>query len=160
MHRVKVRATQRSQRARALEPRPPGGKDDKTFPSKYQAAAYQRYQHMVDGVLRDEPAADPSADPKPASAALAAASDKPGAEFAKPLPKRLEGRIVESLYQYKATATDELSFAVGDRIVVINEGGEEGWYYGICNQKTGLFPANYVTLAPEEEDAPGVSQAP
>lgn len=158
VHRVKVRATQRAQRARALEPRPPGSKDDKTFPTKYQAAAYQRYQHMVDGVIQTEaPAAlaDADADPKPASAALAAASAGPGAAAtAVPLPKRLEGRIVEALYQYQARATDELSFSKGDRVVVINEGGEEGWYYGICNQKTGLFPANYVKLADEEVDAP------
>eukprot|EP01062_Namystynia_karyoxenos_P073890 TRINITY_DN70702_c0_g1_i1.p1 TRINITY_DN70702_c0_g1~~TRINITY_DN70702_c0_g1_i1.p1 ORF type:complete len:774 (+),score=374.59 TRINITY_DN70702_c0_g1_i1:92-2323(+) len=157
-HKVKVRAAQRAQRQRQLEPRPPGAPPgtDKAFPGKYQAAAYQRYQHMVDGVLSagqeaPEGAVVPAKTPAAVAAAAAAAEEQ---QTVAPLPKRLEGRMVQALYAYKARATDELSFSKGDKIVVINEGGEEGWYYGICNQKTGLFPANYVTLAPEELEAP------
>jgi len=156
-HRVKVRATQRSQKQRGLQPRPPGGPPgtDKSFPNKYQAAAYQRYQHMVDGVLNAGQEAEgvvaaPAA-PAGAAAVTSQTADKQGPNVT-PLPKRLEGKMVVSLYAYKARETDELNFSKGDRIVVINEGGEEGWYYGICNQKTGLFPANYVTLAPEEAE--------
>eukprot|EP01065_Artemidia_motanka_P020142 TRINITY_DN2410_c3_g1_i1.p1 TRINITY_DN2410_c3_g1~~TRINITY_DN2410_c3_g1_i1.p1 ORF type:complete len:759 (+),score=365.87 TRINITY_DN2410_c3_g1_i1:78-2279(+) len=151
-HRVKVRAAQRAQRQRSLEPRPPGAPPgtDRNFPDKSHAAAYQRYQHMVDGVLQ----AGTDGKDTPLVAATGAAAAVPAAEEQVPLPKRLEGRIVVALYAYKARETDELSFSKGDRIVVINEGGEEGWYYGICNQKTGMFPANYVTLAPEELEAP------
>ncbi|KAJ9460069.1 putative paraflagellar rod protein [Diplonema papillatum] len=55
-----------------------------------------------------------------------------------------------AVYPYRQASADELSFNAGDDIIVINEGQEEGWYYGICNQRTGLLPANYVTLAPDE----------
>jgi hypothetical protein len=36
-----------------------------------------------------------------------------------------------------------LPFKEGERIEVIDT-SDEGWWQGICNGKTGLFPVNYV----------------
>ncbi|PWV03021.1 putative paraflagellar rod protein 5 [Trypanosoma cruzi] len=62
---------------------------------------------------------------------------------------RLEGTVMRALYAYKARAPDELTFGEGDLIVCVNRAQEEGWFKGVCNQRTGLFPINYVV--PHEE---------
>ncbi|KAG8346219.1 Paraflagellar rod protein Variant SH3 domain [Trypanosoma vivax] len=56
---------------------------------------------------------------------------------------RMEGTTVRALYAYKARAPDELSFEKNDLIVCVSR-AEEGWFKGVCNQRTGLFPINYV----------------
>eukprot|EP00759_Apiculatamorpha_spiralis_P034475 PhF_6_TR35441/c0_g1_i1/m.51681 len=62
----------------------------------------------------------------------------------------MEGKTVVALYGYKPKDNgDELSFGKGDRIVCIGATGEDGWYYGICNQRAGVFPGNYVTVVDE-----------
>jgi hypothetical protein len=58
---------------------------------------------------------------------------------------QLEGCSLRALYRYKARAADELSFEKGDIIVCIAAAGEDGWYKGVCNQRAGLFPVNYVS---------------
>lgn len=40
---------------------------------------------------------------------------------------------------------DELGFAVGDIIEVIDT-SDPGWWVGRHNNKTGLFPVNYVQV--------------
>nr|CCC89498.1 putative paraflagellar rod protein [Trypanosoma congolense IL3000] len=56
-----------------------------------------------------------------------------------------EGRTLRAIYSYKARAPDELTFDEGDVIVCVSRSQEEGWLKGVCNQRTGLFPINYVT---------------
>ncbi|AAQ15890.1 paraflagellar rod protein, putative [Trypanosoma brucei brucei TREU927] len=63
---------------------------------------------------------------------------------------RVEGRSLRALYPYKARAPDELTFDEGEVIVCVSRAQEEGWLKGVCNQRTGLFPINYV--APCDED--------
>lgn len=58
--------------------------------------------------------------------------------------QRLDGQSFRALYRYKARAPDELSFERGDVVVCICSALEEGWFRGVCNQRTGLFPINYV----------------
>lgn len=77
----------------------------------------------------------------------AEASDKgadTNAPFLPSLPLRMEGSSFKALYSYKARAPDELSFEEGHKIVCISRAPEEGWFKGVCNQRTGLFPINYV----------------
>lgn len=45
---------------------------------------------------------------------------------------------------------NELSFKSGD-IIMILEKENENWWLGSCNGKSGLVPANYLTLEGEEE---------
>lgn len=61
-----------------------------------------------------------------------------------PLPTRMEGATFRALYPYKARAPDELSFDIHSKIVCISRATEEGWFKGVCQQRTGLFPINYV----------------
>lgn len=56
-----------------------------------------------------------------------------------------DGQSFRALYRYKARAADELSFEKGDIVVCIAAAMEEGWCRGVSNQRTGLFPMNYVS---------------
>lgn len=49
---------------------------------------------------------------------------------------------VKALWAYSAQRADELSFAEGDIIEVLEEKGN--WHRGECGGRSGLFPANYV----------------
>ncbi|KAL3989715.1 Myosin head (motor domain) family protein [Acanthocheilonema viteae] len=55
----------------------------------------------------------------------------------KPLP------FVEALYAYEAQDTDELSFIAGDKFELVNKDAS-GWWQGRMQNRTGLFPGNYV----------------
>ncbi|VDN03750.1 unnamed protein product [Thelazia callipaeda] len=55
----------------------------------------------------------------------------------KPLP------IVEALYSYEAQDTDELSFVAGDKFGLVKKDAS-GWWQGRMQNRTGLFPGNYV----------------
>lgn len=49
------------------------------------------------------------------------------------------------LYNYKATANDELSLIVDDIVTVLDKNLEdEGWWKGELNGRVGVFPDNYV----------------
>ncbi|XP_059610557.1 src substrate cortactin [Phlebotomus argentipes] len=50
-----------------------------------------------------------------------------------------------ALYDYQAAAEDEISFDPEDLITHI-EMIDEGWWRGLCKNRYGLFPANYVQL--------------
>ncbi|KAG5501533.1 hypothetical protein JKF63_03362 [Porcisia hertigi] len=63
---------------------------------------------------------------------------------AAPLPTHMEGATFQALFDYRARAPDELTFEAGQQIVCISRASEEGWFKGVCNQRTGLFPINYV----------------
>eukprot|EP00760_Papus_ankaliazontas_P015383 PhM_4_TR16492/c0_g1_i1/m.35393 len=63
--------------------------------------------------------------------------------------RNLEGKTVIAMYNYSAQESDELTFQKGDRMVCISAGEEDGWYYGMLNLRTGMFPVNYVTVLEE-----------
>lgn len=55
------------------------------------------------------------------------------------------GLKATALYDYEATADDEISFDPNDIITHIEQ-IDEGWWRGLCKNRYGLFPANYVQL--------------
>lgn len=63
----------------------------------------------------------------------------------------LEGCTAVAVFDFKAREVDELDFSKGDRIIIIGKAPEPGWCHGVANQKTGMFPLNYVRLLPTEE---------
>uniref|UniRef100_UPI00398F0507 abl interactor 1a isoform X4 n=1 Tax=Pristiophorus japonicus TaxID=55135 RepID=UPI00398F0507 len=50
---------------------------------------------------------------------------------------------VVAIYDYSKDKEDELSFMEGSIIYVIKK-NDDGWYEGVINGTTGLFPGNYV----------------
>lgn len=55
------------------------------------------------------------------------------------------GYTAIALYDYQASADDEISFDPDD-IVTNIEMIDKGWWRGLCKGQYGLFPANYVEL--------------
>lgn len=51
--------------------------------------------------------------------------------------------IVIAIYDYSADKDDELSFQENSVIYVIRK-NDDGWYEGVMDGITGLFPGNYV----------------
>ena len=52
---------------------------------------------------------------------------------------------VEALYDYTKDKDDELSFTAGTVIYVVKK-NDDGWYEGVADGVTGLFPGNYVEV--------------
>ncbi|KAJ4923673.1 hypothetical protein JOQ06_014157 [Pogonophryne albipinna] len=67
----------------------------------------------------------------------------PYAEEDPPWAPRTYDEKVVAIYDYSADKEDELSFQEGCIIYVIKK-NEDGWYEGVMNAMTGLFPGNYV----------------
>ncbi|XP_072913354.1 CD2-associated protein isoform X3 [Hemitrygon akajei] len=66
--------------------------------------------------------------------------------------RRSKKRHCEATFDYIPQNEDELEIKMGDVIEVIEE-VEEGWWKGILNEKTGLFPSNFVKeLIDQNED--------
>lgn len=57
-------------------------------------------------------------------------------------PKNYLEKVV-AIYDYSKDKEDELSFMEGAIIYVIKK-NDDGWYEGVINGVTGLFPGNYV----------------
>ncbi|XP_028288616.1 abl interactor 1a isoform X9 [Parambassis ranga] len=57
-------------------------------------------------------------------------------------PKNYVEKVV-AIYDYSKDKEDELSFMEGAIIYVIKK-NDDGWFEGVCNGVTGLFPGNYV----------------
>lgn len=51
--------------------------------------------------------------------------------------------LVVAIYDYTKDKEDELSFMEGAIIYIIKK-NDDGWFEGVCNGVTGLFPGNYV----------------
>ncbi|XP_051881133.1 CD2-associated protein isoform X2 [Pristis pectinata] len=66
--------------------------------------------------------------------------------------RRSKKRHCEATFDYIPQNEDELEIKTGDVIEIIEE-VEEGWWKGILNEKTGLFPSNFVKeLIDQNED--------
>ncbi|XP_028987023.1 abl interactor 1-like isoform X4 [Betta splendens] len=57
-------------------------------------------------------------------------------------PKAYLEKVV-AIYDYSKDKEDELSFMEGAIIYIIKK-NDDGWFEGVCNGVTGLFPGNYV----------------
>ncbi|KAG8174161.1 hypothetical protein JTE90_003000, partial [Oedothorax gibbosus] len=58
------------------------------------------------------------------------------------VPKNYCEKVV-AIYDYSADKEDELSFSENSIIYVLKK-NDDGWYEGVMNGVTGLFPGNYV----------------
>ncbi|XP_060923055.1 abl interactor 2b isoform X1 [Limanda limanda] len=67
----------------------------------------------------------------------------PYAEEDPPWAPRSYMEKVVAIYDYSCDKEDELSFQEGAIIYVIKK-NDDGWYEGVMNSTTGLFPGNYV----------------
>ncbi|XP_068575940.1 abl interactor 2-like isoform X6 [Cebidichthys violaceus] len=67
----------------------------------------------------------------------------PYAEEDPPWAPRTYLEKVVAIYDYARDKEDELSFQEGSIIYVIKK-NDDGWYEGVMNGTTGLFPGNYV----------------
>ncbi|XP_056674349.1 CD2-associated protein isoform X11 [Monodelphis domestica] len=61
----------------------------------------------------------------------------------KNVKKRAKRRLCKVLFEYNPQNEDELELRLGD-IIEITEEVEEGWWSGTVNNKSGLFPSNFV----------------
>ncbi|XP_054876867.1 abl interactor 1a isoform X6 [Poeciliopsis prolifica] len=57
-------------------------------------------------------------------------------------PKNYIEKVV-AIYDYTQDKEDELTFMEGAIIYVVKK-NDDGWFEGVCNGVTGLFPGNYV----------------
>ncbi|MED6279447.1 Abl interactor 1 [Characodon lateralis] len=57
-------------------------------------------------------------------------------------PKNYIEKVV-AIYDYTKDKEDELTFMEGAIIYVVKK-NDDGWFEGVCNGFTGLFPGNYV----------------
>ncbi|XP_041433223.1 abl interactor 2 isoform X12 [Xenopus laevis] len=97
----------------------------------------------------EEPVFDESPPPPPPpedyeeeEAAVVEYSD-PYAEEDPPWAPRTYLEKVVAIYDYAKDKEDELSFQEGAIIYVVKK-NDDGWYEGVMNGVTGLFPGNYV----------------
>lgn len=58
----------------------------------------------------------------------------------------VEIRVAEAVADHVAVLSDELPFARGDSITVIDTSSPSGLWYGACRDSQGWFPASYVTV--------------
>jgi len=53
-------------------------------------------------------------------------------------------QVVKAIYPYTATRADELSFAEGDMLYIVDKSDPNGWWKARVGNKTGIIPSNYV----------------
>ncbi|XP_026704887.1 SH3 domain-containing kinase-binding protein 1 isoform X2 [Athene cunicularia] len=70
--------------------------------------------------------------------------------------ERNRRRRCQVAFSYMPQNEDELELKVGDIIEVVGE-VEEGWWEGILNGKTGMFPSNFIKELSDSDDV-GVAQ--
>lgn len=63
--------------------------------------------------------------------------------FTKQTASYVSSDPVVAIYDYTKDKEDELSFMEGAIIYIIKK-NDDGWFEGVCNGVTGLFPGNYV----------------
>ncbi|XP_075685928.1 abl interactor 2 isoform X12 [Rhinoderma darwinii] len=93
-------------------------------------------------VFDESPPPPPPEDYEEEEAAVVEYSD-PYAEEDPPWAPRTYLEKVVAIYDYSKDKEDELSFQEGAIIYVIKK-NDDGWYEGVMNGVTGLFPGNYV----------------
>ena len=84
-------------------------------------------------------AAPEAADPWVDSAPAPASTQPPAAASA----ASVSGKY-QVLYDFRASAEDELTIAAGDLVLVTGPGEDEGWLHGALGGREGIFPSSYV----------------
>ncbi|XP_011487435.1 SH3 domain-containing kinase-binding protein 1 isoform X2 [Oryzias latipes] len=67
--------------------------------------------------------------------------------------EQIRKRRCKAAFSYAPQHEDELELRVGDVIEIITE-VEEGWWEGVLNGKTGMFPSNFTREIAAESDMP------
>ncbi|XP_065186183.1 SH3 domain-containing protein 19-like [Sycon ciliatum] len=118
-------------------------------------AFVQVLKDIPPGGITEEPSADMSAgDAKPAAAAATEEPKKAEKEAEAKEGGRTDPYAVAT-FDYKAEASDELTFSAGDEIFLLRRIDKE-WMEGVHVNKTGIFPVGYVEIKidlPENEAA-------
>lgn len=79
-------------------------------------------------------------------------------------PRAAGSVLWTAVFDYEATAEDELSLRRGDVVEVLSKdslvSGDEGWWTGMIADRVGIFPSNYVSEGKcmNEEDARDTSE--
>lgn len=90
-------------------------------------------------IPEEEPQAAPAAEPAAPASEEAAAAPATNGDIA-------VGSQLRALYDYAGTQDDELSFKVGE-IIVLSGKDDEVWWKGTLDGREGVFPATYVEQA-------------
>ncbi|XP_066544578.1 abl interactor 2 isoform X3 [Amia ocellicauda] len=133
--------------------RPPSVTSQPTLQNQVNGGPYYNQSQVSDTPPppppTDEPVFDESPPPPPPpedyeeeESAVVEYSD-PYAEEDPPWAPRTYLEKVVAIYDYSKDKEDELSFQEGAIIYVIKK-NDDGWYEGVMNGTTGLFPGNYV----------------
>ena len=69
------------------------------------------------------------------------------------------GRFVTALYDCEAEEDGELCFTRGDRIQLLDDTHDEGWWRGELNGHVGLFPSNFARADLDAPQPPQPAQA-
>ncbi|XP_039982275.1 SH3 domain-containing kinase-binding protein 1 isoform X2 [Xiphias gladius] len=69
--------------------------------------------------------------------------------------EQIRKRRCKAAFSYVPQHEDELELKIGDIIEIIAE-VEEGWWEGILNGKTGMFPCNFTKEILTESDSPSI----
>ncbi|XP_034042830.1 abl interactor 2-like isoform X2 [Thalassophryne amazonica] len=95
------------------------------------------------GPVEPKPSPQPLEDGREEEESAVVEYNDPYAEEDPPWAPRNYLEKVVAIYDYTADKEDELSFQEGAIIYVIKK-NEDGWFEGVMNATTGLFPGNYV----------------
>ncbi|CAF1464097.1 unnamed protein product [Adineta steineri] len=66
--------------------------------------------------------------------------------------------IYEAVYAYEATDASDLSFDIGDRIIVLERDGD--WWTGQIGDRKGAFPSNYVQKVENIQEETAIALKP
>merc|ERR1712137_1256690 len=69
-----------------------------------------------------------------------------------------QGYVFTALYDFTGSNPEELSFRVGDEILVLSQ-AKEGWYSASLNGQTGYVPSNYVQIKENTNDLAAAKKA-
>ncbi|XP_077416221.1 mitogen-activated protein kinase kinase kinase 9 [Vanacampus margaritifer] len=91
--------------------------------------------------------------------------EEDGENGAEPLPEAAPAGRWTAVFDYEATADDELNLRRGDLVEVLSKdslvSGDEGWWTGVVADRVGIFPCNYVSRGvPEERRAASTQEVP
>ncbi|XP_014826974.1 PREDICTED: mitogen-activated protein kinase kinase kinase 9-like isoform X2 [Poecilia mexicana] len=85
------------------------------------------------------------------------------AEPAAPPPLPPPPGVWTAVFDYEATADDELSLHRGDLVEVLSKdslvSGDEGWWTGMIADRVGIFPSNYVSKRNGTEEEAGLRES-